>query len=115
MAHEDIIKEVKKAALKENIPPKETEDYLLKKGLDEKEAKHASEQINAAQILENAKKAEKEKKLIQREQKAGLQPANEKKSGFGFYVIILLAIAAIIFLFYYGIIPGDIFKMVNFK
>ena len=114
MAHEDLIKEVKKAALKENIPPKETEHYFLKKGLDEKEAKRASEQIKAAQILESAKKAEKERKLSQ-EQKAGLQSANEKKSGFGLFIIILLATAVIVFLFYYGVIPASVFNIINFK
>ena len=62
MAHEPLIEKAKKAALKENLPPKEIEKYLLHEGMDRKEAKHASEQIKAAQILESAKKAEKESK-----------------------------------------------------
>jgi len=108
MAHEKLIAEGKKA-LRKNIAPEEVEDYFLKKGMDKTEVKKAVNELKAERIVEENKKAAAEKRP------QAVVSQNEKKSGLGLYILIFLAIAIAIFLFYYGIIPAGIFKMINFK
>lgn len=110
MAHERLIKEGKKA-LKEDIKPQEIEDYFRKKGMDKKEANEAIEKLQAQKIIEDVKKAAKEKAS----NKAPESATTEKKSSFGFWFIILLIIGIIVYLFYAGYISPNIFKNINFK
>src|SRR3989338_9515221 len=101
MAYEKLIAEGKKA-LRKDIAPEEIGDYFLKKGMDKSEVKKAVNELKAERIVEEHKKTQ-----------PTTASKNEKKSGFGFYILIFLVIAIVIFLFYYGVIPADIFKMIN--
>lgn len=104
MAHENLIREGGKA-LRKNIAPGEIKNYFLKKGMDEKEAKQAIEQIQAAQILENAKKSEKEKTLSREtEPKATTPDTNEKKSSIWIYILAILLVGIALYLYFSGVL-----------
>ncbi|HCE30753.1 TPA: hypothetical protein DEQ89_01935 [Candidatus Daviesbacteria bacterium] len=114
MAHEKLVKEGEEA-IKKGIKPAEVEDYFKKKGMDKKEAKEEITKLQASRIVEEHKKAQKAAAQVQPNQAKSSPTQTEKKSSFGFWLIILLIIGIIIYLFYAGFISTDIFRNMNFK
>ena len=118
MAHEKALKEARKA-LDLGYSEKEAEKLLKARGMDKDEIKKDFTSVKAQKIMEDAKKAEKaasEKKPAKEEaQKEQTKAANNPKSRAWFYILILLVIAAIVYLFYSGKISTDILNIKNFK
>ena len=112
MAHEALIKEGKKA-LSEDIRPEEIHKYFLKKGMDKKEANNAIKKLEAAQTVEDARRAEKDKRLAKEtEQKGSTSASSGKKSSFwAYFIIFLILLAAGYYIYASGII--DLSKILS--
>ena len=107
MAHEDLVKEGKKAISK-NVKPEEIQDYFLHKGMDKKEAKEAVEKIEASSIIEKARKAEREAES----QKTDVN-APKKSSVWLYFIILTILFGAGYYLYSSGLIDFTKFFKLN--